>query len=78
MSLYVDDMIIIGDYIDGILVLKKKLAKQFKMKDFGYLLYFLGIEVAYSLKGYLLSQSKYVVNILKRIRLTDNKYRYSY
>jgi hypothetical protein len=78
MSLYVDDMIIIGDYIDGILVLKKKLAKQFKMKDFGYLLYFLGIEVAYSLKGYLLSQSKYVVNILKRVRLTDNKYRYSY
>jgi hypothetical protein len=54
------------------------LAKQFKMKDFGYFWYFLGIEVAYSLKGYLLSQSKYVVNILKRVRLTDNKYRYSY
>jgi len=78
MSLYVDDMIIIGDYIDGILVLKKKLAKQFKMKDFGYLWYFLGIEVAYSLKGYLLSQAKYVVNILKRVKLTDNKYWYSY
>jgi hypothetical protein len=58
--------------------LKKKLAKQFKMKDFGYLWYFLGIKVAYSLKGYLISQSKYVVNILKRVRLTDNKYRYSY
>jgi hypothetical protein len=54
------------------------LAKQFKMKDFGYLWYFLGIEVAYSLKGYLLSQSKYVVNILKRVKLTDNKYWYSY
>jgi hypothetical protein len=73
LSLYVDDMIIIGDDIDGISVLKTKLARQFEMKDLGYLRYFLGIEVAYSLRGYLLSQSKHVVNILQRAKLTNNK-----
>jgi len=55
ISLYINNMIITGDDIDDILFLKTKLARQFEMKDFGYLQYLLGIEIAYSPRDYLLS-----------------------
>ena len=73
LSLYVDDIIIISDDNNDILVLKTELARQFEVNDLSSLWYFMGIEVVYSHRDYLISHSKYVADILKWTRLIDNK-----
>ena len=46
LLLYVDDMIITRDDITGIQELKQFLSQPFEMKDFGFLSYFLGLEIS--------------------------------
>ncbi|CAN1132933.1 Retrovirus-related Pol polyprotein from transposon TNT 1-94 [Linum perenne] len=65
LIVYVDDIIITGDALDEIQKLKKYLATEFELKDLGELKYFLGMEVARSNQGILLSQRKYVLDLLK-------------
>lgn len=64
-------MIITKGDVDGIMELKLQLVQQFGVKDLGIIRHFLGIEIAYSLRGYLLSQSKYIANILDQVHLSD-------
>ncbi|KAL7617817.1 hypothetical protein Lser_V15G02567 [Lactuca serriola] len=66
-------MIITGDDHGGVESLKHDLARRFAMKDLGLLRYFLGIEVAQSKKGYLLSQTKYISDLFTRAGLSDNQ-----
>jgi hypothetical protein len=64
LIVYVDDIVITGDDADEIAHLKGHLAQEFEVKDLGHLRYFLGIEVSRGRKGILLSQRKYVLDLL--------------
>lgn len=66
-------MIITSNDHKGIQRLKQFLHTQFDMKDLGILRYFLGIEVAYSSKGLLLTQQKYIHAVLSCAALTNPK-----
>ena len=73
LLLNVDDMIIIGDYLNGIQKLKDFLSQQFEMKDLGHLSYFLGLEITHSTYGFYITQAKYVSELLSWAGLTDSK-----
>jgi Reverse transcriptase (RNA-dependent DNA polymerase) len=64
LVVYVDDIIVTGNDHVEMKRLKANLAKEFEMKDLGELCYFLGIEVVRSKKGVVLSQYKYVLDLL--------------
>jgi len=65
LVVYVDDIVITGNDQDGITDLKQHLFKHFQTKDLGRLKYFLGIEVAQSRSGIVISQRKYALDILE-------------
>lgn len=62
--IYVDDMILAGNNVNKIAYVKGYLDKLFSIKDLGPLKYFLGIEVARTKDGIVLSQRKYTLDIL--------------
>ena len=64
LVMYVDDIVITGSDSKCILSLKSFLHNQFNTKDLGMLKYFLGVEVMRSKQGILLSQQKYVLDIV--------------
>jgi len=63
--IYVDDVIIVGNSMSKIQHTKAQLDKMSSIKDLGNLKYFLGIEVARTSEGLVLSQRKYTLDILK-------------
>ena len=46
LIMYVDDIILNGDYVEELLKIKRSLEKEFEVKDLGPLCYFIGMEVA--------------------------------
>jgi hypothetical protein len=64
---YVDDIIVASSSSAATGALLKDLEKDFALKDLGDLHYFLRINIKKSCNGFILSQEKYVDDILKRI-----------
>lgn len=71
--MYVDDLIITGDSPKLVDSFIQVLAHRFSIKDLGTLSYFLGVEVVPNQQGLLLSQRRYILDILARTRMTDAK-----
>ena len=73
LLIYVDDVIIASNDLKEIDVVKKFPHESFTIKDLGELKYFLGIEVARSAKGIVLSQRKYALDVLKDSGFSGSK-----
>ncbi|RVX14100.1 Retrovirus-related Pol polyprotein from transposon RE1 [Vitis vinifera] len=73
LLIYVDDVIIASNDLKEIDAVKKFLHESFTIKDLGELKYFLGIEVARSAKGIVLSQRKYALDVLKDSGFSGSK-----
>ncbi|KAJ0568794.1 putative RNA-directed DNA polymerase [Helianthus annuus] len=63
--IYVDDVILTGNDVKKIEETKAFLDNKFSIKDLGPLKYFLGIEVTRTREGLILSQRKYILDILE-------------
>lgn len=62
--IYVDDVLLVGNDHEKIHTIKAFLDDKFGIKDFGSIKFFLGIEVARTPHGVVLSQRKYALDIL--------------
>ncbi|KAM0037798.1 putative RNA-directed DNA polymerase [Helianthus debilis subsp. tardiflorus] len=73
LLVYVDDIIITGNHSRAVHDVIKDLSSMFALKDLGQLHYFLGIEVVHHGSDLVLSQRKYILDILHRAGLADCK-----
>jgi hypothetical protein len=65
----VDDIILTGNDEKETAEVKRQLASEFEIKDLGSLRHFLGMEVARSKKGLVLTQRNYTLDLLKETGL---------
>lgn len=73
LLIYVDDIIIPDDEVDFTHKFVNLLSQQFSLKDLGALSYFLGIEVIPHKQCVLLSQRRYMMDLLDHTKLLEAK-----
>ena len=75
LLLYVDDMLIAAKNMSDVLILKKRLSKEFEMKDLGPAKKILGMEIRRDRKGgkLYLSQRSYIEKVLERFGMQNAK-----
>ena len=73
LVVYVNDIVITGSDQEGIQRLKQHLLNHFQTKDLGKLKYFLGLEIAQSSSGVVMSQKKYALDILEETVMLECK-----
>ena len=73
LVVYVDDIVITGSDQEGIQRLKQHIFNHFQTKDLGKLKYFLGLEIAQSSSGVVMSQRKYALDVLEETCMLECK-----
>lgn len=71
VGVYVDDLIVTASSENGILEFKKKMKHVFDMSHWGWLSYYMGIELSQGKEGIKLAQKGYAENILKVTVIED-------
>jgi Reverse transcriptase (RNA-dependent DNA polymerase) len=71
--IYVDDILITGNNIISIQHCITHLKGKFTIRDLGTVHYFLGIEANFNEKGLCLTQTKYLIDLLKRTNMATTK-----
>ena len=71
LPMYVVDIIIIGNTLSTVQHFITLLSTRFSLKDLGPLTYFLGVEVLSHPLGLIISQWRYIVNLLARTAMTN-------
>ncbi|XP_024641636.1 uncharacterized mitochondrial protein AtMg00810-like [Medicago truncatula] len=66
LLVYVDDIVLAGNDLDEIQLIKNSLHNVFGIKDLGILKFFLGLEVAHSAKGITICQQQYCLDLLNK------------
>ena len=70
---YFDDLLIIGSTLASITFIKIVLHDVFEMSDLGLLKQFLGLEIAQNFDGIMVTQYKYIPNLLVKFNMANCK-----
>lgn len=68
---WVDDILIAGSKLNTIQEVKNIMAKNFRMDDRGELKWFLGIDFSRTDDGYIMSQERYINNLLEKFNMSN-------